>query len=477
MDEDLLFRLLSRADDFNRANWSESIEFDNRDFSSATPKLTQLARLVVQCPVRFSRCTFPVGFSCEQTDFRQHVTFEGCTFAGSTSFIGTQFRDGASFDLSTFCDLADFTNCHVQRTLTARRAIFRRGANVVPQWHGNWNFQASRFADDLRFGGSVKGLSLENAVFHATVNLSGLTADNVFLRCARIRGPLHMSSLNCSGAVSLTAAWLGGGLIGTGVVARGTFGAEEAKVHGEMDLSSSGESAFPRSSFRGARILGKLDLSNRDFSEAASFEECYLGKAPSFHTCKLHQDTSFDDAEFPDIASQDAERCYRTLKLAMSSHQAYREELLFFALEMKSRAIQEPNPAVKVLYWLYENTSDFGRSVKRPLIWLAGLIVASAVVYALIFELPIVIDCADSPGCKLAFKSDRLAAIVSLSLHESLPFIGLLKEGASKSTDLLVGVGSGIPIAAQLWAIAQGVASVFLVFLVALGLRNLFRLK
>src|ERR1700687_1279479 len=145
-----------------------------------------------------------------------------------------------------------------------------------------------------------------------------------------------------------------------------------------------------------------------------------------------------------------------------------RKELLFFALEMKSRAIQERNPAIRFLYWLYESTSDFGQSVKRPLLWLLGLIVLSTAIYALIFDFPTILACVNQPACILVVKPERLRAVFSLTLHPSLPFFWLLKESASTGAELLAGKGNAIPVLAQLWAVFHGIASIVPVFLVAL---------
>lgn len=87
---------------------------------------------------------------------------------------------------------------------------------------------------------------------------------------------------------------------------------------------------------------------------------------PKFHGCELHQDTSFEGAEFPKpTGSEEAARAFRTLKLAFSKQQAIREEQRFFKLEMEEETLRETG-LKRQLFVTYKYFSDYGFSITRP---------------------------------------------------------------------------------------------------------------
>ena len=77
---------------------------------------------------------------------------------------------------------------------------------------------------------------------------------------------------------------------------------------------------------------------------------------------------------------------YRTLKLDMEEKRARQEQLLFYALEMKSRRQTEKRKILKFLSWLYEATSDYGQRIFLPLAWLVYLFLFFTFFYAALFQ-------------------------------------------------------------------------------------------
>ena len=121
-----------------------------------------------------------------------------------------------------------------------------------------------------------------------------------------------------------------------------------------------GDSNFAGRNFRGATDFGILSTTHQiklpsyiegrvkkdalrnivwNVSAIAQGVKTQFGVPPKFHGCKIHQDTSFDGAQFPTPSgNSEAGRAYRVLKLAFSQQQAIREEQFFFKYELAEEA-------------------------------------------------------------------------------------------------------------------------------------------
>lgn len=263
---------------------------------------------------------------------------------------------------------------------------------------------------------------------------------------------------------------------------------------------------FQAISFAGAHFVGEANFSNRKFTGKTDFGclpadyqrkrvqrdasgqakfgkngelileddpeprgHVLFGKAPKFHGCELHQDTTFDRAEFPPATGSDeAARAYRTLKLAFSKQQALREEQRFFRLEMEEEALREQG-LKRRLFWAYKHFSDYGFSVWRPLCWALG---ASAVMAMLYGVLSVLGNCLLADVATCHFAPDWL----TFSLLQTLPAPGMDKMAMAAADKFLPDDGW--------WGLGVSVLVIFhkavviaALFLVGLALRNLFRLK
>ena len=120
------------------------------------------------------------------------------------------------------------------------------------------------------------------------------------------------------------------------------------QVEGEAVLpAKSSCSTFQFISFSGATFGKAIDFNNRRFTDTTRFRGTIFERAPKFHNAVLHQDTDFEGAKFRDVRSPDAERNYRTLKLAMETLRSRREEAMFFALEQRSLRHQPATPRME----------------------------------------------------------------------------------------------------------------------------------
>lgn len=155
-------------------------------------------------------------------------------------------------------------------------------------------------------------------------------------------------------------------------------------------------------------------------------------------------------------AAADAASSYAKLKLQMEKVKLHKEEINFFALEMTMRRVVSGKWSPRGMSnGLYGFLCDYGRSYGSPVIFLGLLIVLSAVLYVSHF------------GCEL----DGIGNSMLLSFSNSLSALGFRRDFFD-ARDL-----DAIPTWLKTFAMFQSVASIVLLFLFGLGLRNRFRLR
>ncbi len=217
--------------------------------------------------------------------------------------------------------------------------------------------------------------------------------------------------------------------------------------------------------FSGAKFLCKAIFDNRKFLQETIFKNCTFHKAPRFHNCQLHQDTNFTDADFRDTKSDKAIGAYQTLKLDMEEKRARQEQLMFYALEMKSRRHTEKKKLVKFLSWLYEVTSDYGQSISRPLLWLGGSYLIFATIYTIFFNELLI---------ERLVNADNLHLFFSFSLEQIIRPFGALDS--SSLSEFLKKVCSPNLLTLRLIAGLQSLLSLLLLLLSALAARWRFKI-
>ncbi len=134
--------------------------------------------------------------------------------------------------------------------------------------------------------------------------------------------------------------------------------------------------------FTDSRFEGQADFNNRVFLNETTFRRAKFHIAPKFHDAVLHQDTDFTESKFLDMTSENADRSYRTLKLAMEQLRARHEEATFFAKEQKCiRNRPDMDHLVSLVSVIYEWAADYGQSFARPLVRIMQALVAFWVLY------------------------------------------------------------------------------------------------
>ncbi|CAN0223834.1 unnamed protein product, partial [Chrysoparadoxa australica] len=194
-----------------------------------------------------------------------------------------------------------------------------------------------------------------------------------------------------------------------------------------------------------------------------SFENArFVKNAPLFAETTLHEATTWHNVQWPITPTvlKDALRmadAYAHLRRRANSIQNHEAELDFFAREMRAKRRSE-GIGKWLLVTLFEISSNFGRSVSLPLLWMIGLS---------IYMVPIYDKLIRYAGREPASDMDLLG----LSAASLGGFFGIRREFISP--ELL----DSLPYFAVILSNLQSVAGAILVFLIGLALRNRFRIK
>ena len=363
----------------------------------------------------FDSASFRAGASFVGASFGDTARFEGASFGVGASFVGASFGVGASFKGASFEDMT--------------------------------NFNGASFEDMASF----EGASFGNGADFAALS------------------PKETEEL-----------WRSIGLTGKKTVARKTKAeASEMKSDAFKSIFFAGASFKGDASFQGRRFLDATDfgMTKKDIAVLQpGGEKRVIPKGtptrffgvPNFHGCALHQNTSFDGAEFKAPPSPEAARAYRTLKLAFAQQHALREEQKFFRLEMQAEAGTARFPR-KQLFRLYEACSDYGFSLRRPIgLWLITLVVLGAL-YGWQTAPPFILNNGQQMNWPVMLQWVQYTLINAVPLPGSELTLKELRGPLFGST------------APSLWLtvleMLHKTISFVSLFLVGLALRNLFKMK
>ncbi|MFA6163454.1 MAG: hypothetical protein WC685_08500 [Methylobacter sp.] len=291
-------------------------------------------------------------------DFRkEHIHFDSFIFGhgasfknaqfGQANFVGARFGESANFIGAKLGYCPSFYDARFGYRAIFRGAQFIEGAIFTIAQFGDYVcFDGAQFGDGAKFNTAKlgNGASFEGTQFGNDTNFEfaefGISATFISRTWASLRSQYS----ECSDEFEEIKVW-----------------AEERGLSPE---------SFKSISFAGANFTDRVDFSGRTFEGRTSFgcidahRRTKFAKAPLFHNCKLHQDTTFDRAEFPEPSSDPTEndiaaRAYRTLKLAFSQHQATHDEQRFFRLEMAEEAQRAPQCVRRLLFRPYSFFSDY----------------------------------------------------------------------------------------------------------------------
>ena len=245
-----------------------------------------------------------------------------------------------------------------------------------------------------------------------------------------------------------------------------------------LNTTFTGEANFEQTEFlgitifRGAHFKQVATFHAARFGKTVSFRESEWGAVPDFIGTAWKDGVAVDDFHQlqtglitgkidlrQQSTSDPASRLQALRKMARDADDRPRE-LDYFALELQARYQGKELGAwlKRRLVGLYGCLSDYGRGVGRPLRGLVELCLLSMLCYWV-----------------LAGRGWRVwDNALLLSLLNALPPLGASSAARESSLEALY--GCDVPTSVHLIAVGEGVIGLILLFLIALGLRNRFRL-
>jgi hypothetical protein len=239
----------------------------------------------------------------------------------------------------------------------------------------------------------------------------------------------------------------------------------------------------------GTHFKEEANFENAVFKNVGHFERVRFSK---FNPSYLGVDTSLTRLEFSDGSyfaqndlSIEAVNRLGHLKRLSDEHGQTDQALNFNALELHLKSKRSKKDIVyKIVTWLYEKLSDYGRSFARPIFWYGILIFLSAL-FAMIYS-----TYSDSPAeeqqalCKPIkdqpppLKLTYGRAVVEYAMFRAGGLMDFTDTGKqNNSVNCRLFEEPIEPPLMRAWGIFKGIASIALLFLAALGLRNKYRIK
>ena len=405
--------------------------------------LTYFAR-----PVHFEGFRFHRGANFAGSAFKKTVSFSEAIFdehGGSPETVRTEdaLGKGASFSNATFAEDALFTKTVFNWPATFHGATFSQNAvfNEVTFKEGGV-FKTTRFE---------RGAEFENTKFGGNADFIKAT----FSEDTRFNNATFTGIAGFNGAEFYTHSWF-------------------------SEATFNQSALFPTATFKeaarfdNATFEQNISFTRAKFDSATYFKGCrFNSHVPEFHGTELFDETVFTlpnnpEANWPPqsgegvMPAEDQKRAYSRLRLFYAKTQQIDEEQFFHRQEMRCKrqmAIDEKK-AVRWLYMLYACCADYGISIWRPLAAMGVLITLGAALFSFHTGMQ------GTPPAGSTFWRG-----MGWGLANMVPFTGFAR------TYFELDFYRGLPVWLKIYAGAQTLAAIPLLFLFGLGLRNTFRLR
>ena len=205
-----------------------------------------------------------------------------------------------------------------------------------------------------------------------------------------------------------------------------------------------------RISFSGCHFASTLNLINISFAHPPDFTGTVMAAHLSLYGMTIDQGKTYEEGD---------EAYYCRLKELAAAARDHEKEQDFFAHEIRASRLYQ-SFLKKIPGYIYEYTSNFGRSLLLPLSWLSVIWVSCAFAYAPnVFCWPSWVDFIIGLKVSTAITLPFLAA-------SHATFASLIKADLiNKSSNWLLALG-----------FVQGLLALVFLFLIGLALRNRFRI-
>ena len=400
------------------------------------------------------------------------VNFSGVKFDSDVSFEGFHFPTTAHFIGATF-----------------KNAVF------IGATFKNAVFGSATFKDAAFIGATFKDAAFIGATFKDAADFSGATFKDAVFSGATFKDAVDFIGATFSGDASFADA---------------TF-----KDTADFDNATfSGDAYFAGATFKDtayffeATFFGNTFFNSIDVRGSVNFEDAEFHIIPDFHAAKNPERIALDTVEFalPKPSGLISKCVYWATGLRGSDPSTMIRIRQIRGIANKNHAIDaerdltilERNAEVGVAWsglkefrpfrqWvysalttlfstpllvLYRWTSDYGRSIKRPLSW---LVTTPFIWFVVHFKLYLLCGI---PG-RYLLSDEEFSAIKSITLFGAFPISATQRPAYTAAVEKLSGgsTSADLPFALQISLTLQSVTSLIFLFLIGLALRNFFRMK
>jgi uncharacterized protein YjbI with pentapeptide repeats len=483
-------------------------------------------------PVLFNNATFGGYTEFNNASFKAHAEFDNATFKGKTYFSKASFSRKADFREANFIGEADFSEVSFTRGASFIEARFGRGAFFSKAiFTGDVHFNEALFKHGTYFGEATftGEVDFNTAIFEGYADFSETTftgeayfgetifTTEAFFEKAIFKRDAYFTDATFTASARFTKVTFTGISDFCAVNFKKSANFLKAKFHNQ--------SHFYRTHFH-----DEADFENAEFANVGHFEEAIFNaptsKIPTFRgvdvgttLLEFSDDTHFAKTDF----TEEAIKNIAFLKHLSEQHGQIDQALNFNAMELRAKYLQVVDPLLAKslpwfkrafkryfsgawwalrLTWLYWKVSDFGRSYLRPLLYFVELFFVTLVLAAGIatthkpkncryqqFGLISELKCdgaplPKNPNVSEAGKEDEklyLSGYQAVFEYASYHATGLVDfTGDSKLKEAINQrlFGEAIkPWWARLLGALISIINTALLFLIALGLRNTYRLK
>ena len=379
-----------------------------------------------------------------------NANFNAFVFPGDADFSQTMFTGGANFNTAAFAGDASFNQTSFAGEAWINAATFKGSASF-----GQATFTGDAYFSQVTFTGNA---SFSQATF----------TGNAYFSKATFAGVASFNRATFPGIASFHE---------TTFTDSTSFG--EATFAGDTYFSQSsfdGNTRFDRAVFSGAARFDAIHasrafvLANARFETSApDFNQAHFTEAPRLDKVSVPIPKAAIEFQRPD--TDDPAR-YRELTRIAEKAKDHDREHVFFKGQMRAeRKLKVQGAFRRVFNRFYDVLSDYGRSALRPLFWL----VASTGLFAVLYGVAstALVDQGKIAACgKIVEKS------LFLALANALPAIsGGQRQSILNAYECLYGDKTDVPVLVGYLGVVQTLLSVILLFLIALALRNMFRIK
>lgn len=497
----------SSAEVFNSEQPSSTIDFQNVEILNAL----DLKGYELKHKALFNYAKFLDNLFLYNFIFLEDVAFSNASFSRNVSFARSVFHNEANFQ-----------KIYIQGYLSLNDAIF------IKRPH----FENATFASGANFRQTSfrKGVNFVNAKFLQSKSTSYWNQLNIDFSKAEFLDVAFFQSLTVEGDASFVNTKFTEEVHFSDSVFLGDVTFRDSKFSGDalfndVDFSKDAtfssvgflkEALFPnvefnrRCNFSMINFDGVALFTNATFKSATSFIGTSFNYIPDFRGCKFDAtrlEFSKEDYFPHDDFDENAINNISFLKRLADQHGQVDQALEFNAMELRAKRKNRLNELnqfpfkkfIKGDWWsthatfIYEKASDFGRSFTRPLLLYIVLMVATAVLVLLTSAAtysPAL--CKDEIALKWGsdlYRANQCANEVNMpmsayraafeySLYRTSGLIHFADQGKAfaEVNQRLFGQPFE-PICVRVFGLLISVSSMVLIFFIALGLRNRYRIK